>query len=93
MLSVFCSVCSSRTVSESSEVIVGAEDGGPEGALSCDGACSADCEAMLALALLAAVDGTAGSVHDGIPLLSESSLGVRFGSCLQRTSLWYDDVC
>ena len=57
MLSVGRFVCSSRTVSESSEVIVGAEDGGPEGAL-CDAAWSGNCEAISAIVLLAGVDMT-----------------------------------
>jgi hypothetical protein len=56
MLSVGFEVCSSKTVSESSEVIVGAEEGGPEGGLSCEGAWSADCEAISAQAMLSAVD-------------------------------------
>ena len=71
LLSVGCEVFSSKTVSESSEVIVGADDGGPEGAFSCDGAWLADCEAILALVVLAAVGGRAGSSRSSISLLSQ----------------------
>lgn len=71
LLSGCCEVFSSKTVSESSEVIVGADDGGPEGAFSCDGAWSAGCDAMLALVVMAAVGGRAGSSRSGRSLLPQ----------------------
>jgi hypothetical protein len=57
-----------------------------------DAARSADCEAILALVVLAAVGGRAGSSLVAVYRYYHSLLGVNFHSCFQRTDLCSGDV-